>query len=105
MNTVNFEQLMYLSFAVASISFTVAEMRLFAPLREWIQQRNPHLGELFLCSYCLGHWVAFGLVAIFQPRLFWFWWPLDYFLTALVIAWLAAFQTAFLSWLMEKADK
>jgi hypothetical protein len=30
---------------------------------------------------------------------------LDYFLTALVIIWLAAFQCAGLCWLMEKSGK
>ncbi len=57
------------------------------------------------CGYCLGHWAAFGLVAVYRPRLFEAWWLLDYVLTALVIAWLAAFQWAALCWLMEKAKK
>jgi hypothetical protein len=53
----------------------------------------------------LGHWVAFAFVAIYHPKLFDFWWLLDYFLTALVIAWLSAFQYVLLCWLMEKAGK
>ncbi len=53
----------------------------------------------------MGHWVAFGLVAVYRPRLFEGWWLLAYFLTALVIAWLAAFQWAALCWLMDKAGK
>ncbi len=52
------------------------------------------LGKMACCGYSLGHWVAFGLVTIYRPRLFETWWLLDFFLAALVIAWLAAFQWA-----------
>lgn len=75
------------------------------PVREWVKRRSSYLGELLSCTYCFGHWVAFGLVALFQPKLFESWWLLDYFLTALVIAWLGAFQGILLCWLMEKAGK
>jgi hypothetical protein len=94
-----------LSVATASISFTVAETQLFEPLREWIKGKSSFFGELFLCGYCLGHWIAFVLVAIYKPRLFDFWWLLDYFLTALVIAWIAAFQWMVMCWLFRKAGK
>lgn len=99
------EQVILLSFVTASVAFTLSEAAIFAELREWLKGRNLWLGKLFGCGYCLGHWVAFGLVAVYRPRLFEFWWPLDYFLTALVIAWLAAFQWAALCWLMEKMEK
>jgi hypothetical protein len=46
--------------------------------------------------------VAFALVAIYKPKLFEFWWLLDYFLTAIVIAWLGGIQWALMCWLMEK---
>jgi hypothetical protein len=49
--------------------------------------------------------VAFGVVAIYRPRLFAGWWLLDYFPTAWVIAWLAGFQLTLLCWLMEKTGK
>lgn len=42
------------------------------------------LGRLACCGYCLGHWVAFGLVAIYRPRLLEVRWLLDYSLAALV---------------------
>ena len=93
-----------LSMVTASISFTVAEMKLFEPLRRRMPKES-FWAELLSCDYCLGHWVAFALVAIYRPRLFEFWWLLDYFLTALVIAWLSAFQSVSLCWLMEKAGK
>jgi hypothetical protein len=98
-------QVLWLSLVTASVAFTFCETKLFARLREWVKARSVWLGKLPCCGYCLGHWVAFALVAIYRPRLFEAWWLLDYVLTALIIAWLAAFQWAALCWLMEKAGK
>jgi hypothetical protein len=96
------ETVIYLSFVTASISFTVTETKLFKPLREWVKKKSVFLGDLLCCGYCFGHWVAFVLVAIYKPRLFEFWWLMDYFLTAIVIAWLSGIQWALMCWLMEK---
>jgi hypothetical protein len=95
----------YLSFVTASISFTVTETKLFKPLREWMKKKSTFLGDLLSCGYCFGHWVAFALAAVYQPRLFASWWLLDYFLTALVIAWFSGIQWALMCLLMEKAGK
>lgn len=99
------EKIIYLSFVTASISFTVTETKLLLPLREWTKRRNAFLGELISCGYCFTHWIAFALVAIYRPKLFEAWLPQDYFLAALVIAWLAAFQWILMCWLMEKVGK
>lgn len=99
------EKVIYLSLVTASLSFTVTETKLFLPLREWAKRKNSFLGELLSCGYCFGHWVAFALVATYQPRLFHSWWLLDYFLTAIVIAWLSAFMWALMCWQMVKAGK
>jgi len=99
------EKVFYLSLVAASLSFTVTETKLFRPLREWAKGKNPFLGELLSCGYCFGHWIAFALVAIYQPRLFHSWWLLDYFCTAIVIAWLSAFMWALMCWQMEKVGK
>ncbi len=99
------EKVILFSLVAASISFTVSESKLFMPLRDWAKKKLAYLGEFFSCGYCLGHWVSFGLVAIYQPKLFGFWWLLDYFFTGLVIAWLSVFQYVLLCWLMEKAGK
>jgi hypothetical protein len=97
-------QVVVLSLVTASVAFTLCETTLCgaAGLGE-----GPECvaGEARCCGYCMGHWVAFGLVAIYRPRLFEGWWLLDYLLTALVIAWLAAFQWGALCWLTEKAGK
>ena len=99
------EKIVYLSLVTASISFTVSESKLFMPLRDWAKKKLAYLGEFLSCGYCLGHWMAFALVAVYRPKLFDSWWLLDYFLTALVIAWLSAFQWILLCWLMERAGK
>lgn len=98
-------KIIYLSFVTASISFTVTETKLFLPLREWMKGKKSFLGELLSCGYCFSHWVAFALVALFKPKLFESWWLFDYFLTAIVIAWLSAFQWVLMCWFMEKAGK
>lgn len=99
------EQVVLLSLVTASVAFTISEAQVFAGIRERMKGFNPWFGKLVSCSYCLGYWVAFALVAIYRPKLFDAWWPLDYFFTALVIAWLSAFQWAVLCWLMEKAGR
>lgn len=103
--TLVMEKLFYLSLITASISFTLAETKLFKPLRDRVNAKNSLLGELFSCGYCLGHWVALILASITRFRLFGTWWPLDYVLTALVIAWLSAFQWALMCWAMNKIGK
>jgi hypothetical protein len=97
------EEVLLLSLVTASISYTVTETKLFKPLREWAGKLP--MGELLSCGYCLGHWVAFGLVAIYRPRLFEMWWPLDFFLTALLIAWLSGVQWVLMCFVMQKAGK
>jgi hypothetical protein len=87
------------------VAFTLCQTTVFAGLRDWVKRRSVWLGKLTCCGYCQGHWIAFVLVAIYHPRLFAAWWLLDYILTTLVIAWLAAFQWAALCWVMKKAGK
>ncbi|MBM3883023.1 MAG: DUF1360 domain-containing protein [Verrucomicrobia bacterium] len=99
------QEILLLSSVTASLSFTVSETRVFRGMRERLMARSPLLGELVSCGYCLGHWLAWALTAVYQPRLFHAWWPLDYLLTGLVIAWLSAFQWAVLCWLMQKSGK
>ena len=99
------EAVALLAVVTASISFAVTDTKVFLPFREWVKGKSSFLGELFSCGYCFGHWVAFALVAIYRPRLFESWWLLDYFLTAVFIAWLGAFQWVLMCWLMDKAGK
>lgn len=59
----------YLALPVAAISLTISKADVFLPLRSWIYDRNEWLGELVRCPYCVAHWLSFGAVAIYQPRL------------------------------------
>ena len=72
-------QVVLLSLVMASVAFTLCETTLFARLRESVKGRSAWVGKLACCGYCLGHWVGFGLMAIYHPRSFEAWWPLDYF--------------------------
>ncbi len=94
-----------LSFPTACLAYTLSEAALFGWVREHTKAWNQSLGKLVSCGYCSGHWLAFALVAIYRPRLFYAWGPLDYFLTALVIAWLAAFQWVALCWVLGRTGK
>lgn len=98
-------ELLLLSVVVASVSFTVAEARLFSPARRWFQAKAPLLGELLSCGYCLSHWVALILVVVFRPRPTVSWWLLDYFFAVLILAWIGSFQWAMMCWLLDKAGK
>jgi hypothetical protein len=99
------EAIVLLSIVNACFAFTVSETKLFAGLRERCHGISKFLGELASCGYCLGHWSAFALVAIYRPRLFEAWAPLDYVATALVIAWLSAFQWICMCWLIQRTGK
>lgn len=98
------EKLLLLSFATASIAFTVTETRLFRPARDALKNMG-WPGELLSCGYCTGHWVALTLVLICRVRLFDTWWLLDYVLTALAVAWLAGVQVILMCLAMDKAGK
>lgn len=95
-----------LSLACAGISTTITEMEIFKGVREWIKSKSTWLGKLFSCGYCMSHWIAFGLVIVYQPRLYYSHCTIvDYFLTVIVISWLASFQWVIMMWLFGKAGK
>lgn len=76
----------------------------------WIKKYmlRPHgslPGEMLSCGYCLGHWTAFALTAVYKPKILDSWWLTDYIFTSLIIAWLGAFQWALLCHLMDQTGK
>jgi hypothetical protein len=105
LSNLKMKEVLLLSMITASISYTITETKLFLPLRDWVNKQSAFLGKLVHCGYCTGHWIAFILVAIYQPKIVYKLGILDYFLTALVIAWLAGFQWIIMCWLMKKAGK
>ena len=94
-----------LSFVTGSISFTLTETKIFSPLRDWLKAKIPILGELWSCGYCLGHWIALTLVAIYQPRVLQCWWPLDLFLAMVMVAWFGGIQWVVMCILVRQAGK
>jgi hypothetical protein len=51
-------KIILLSLAIASISLTTAQSKVFTSTRQWIIKRNKWFGELVSCSYCTSHWLA-----------------------------------------------
>lgn len=44
--------------AVGVVSLTVTRSLIFKPIREWFDERNEFLADLFGCPYCFSHWVS-----------------------------------------------
>ena len=70
-------EFIFLSIANAFISYTVARSVLFQGFRDYLFNRadpSPKgrvmnfFSELVSCPYCFSHWVAFVMVAIWQPK-------------------------------------
>ena len=100
------KEVFFISMAVASVSTIVADATLFQPFREWTKKRVYLLGKLFSCGWCLSVWVSLGFTALYDPFIFWSQCPfMDYFLTAMVISWMAAFQWLIFSILMKTSGK
>lgn len=55
--------------AASSISHTITQTELFAPLRKWMPKLGHMIGYLFTCFYCMSHWVVALGVLIYQPVL------------------------------------
>jgi len=84
-----------LSTVVASISFFISHSQLLVGLK--IKLYKPK-GAMFFynlitCCYCLGHWIAAAVLIMFPVKLFGIYAPADYFLTWLVISWVAGLQS------------
>jgi hypothetical protein len=95
-----------LSMVAALIATTISESQLFRDLRLWAKNRSHFLGAGIGCGYCLSHWVAMALVAIYRPRVLLSSLALlDYVLTAFFIAWLAALQWALLMAILKFGGK
>jgi hypothetical protein len=53
--------------ANAAISITITRSNLFERARD-LTAGCPFLYDLVTCPYCFSHWVAFVMVAVWQPR-------------------------------------
>ena len=89
-----------LSMVVASISFFISHSELFSTIRAWIEKKSQFFGNLIDCCYCLGHWVAFIIVLLFDVKIFdtgWGQGGIDIVLTWLAISWMAGLQSLVVS--------
>lgn len=90
----------------ASVSFTVSEAYIFKAFREWTCRKSHFLGKLVSCGYCTSHYIAFFIVAIYQPKFIDSGFALlDYFFSALIISWFGSFMWILMCLLMKKAGK
>lgn len=95
-----------LSIVAALIATTISESQLFRAFRLWAKERGHLLGVFFGCGYCVSHWVALALVAIYRPRILYSNLEiLDYVLTAFFIGWLSILQWASLITILKLGGK
>lgn len=88
------ETAIVLALAIGAVAFTISLTKITRPMRDKLDRaanvRDSKalrwLHSLVTCPYCLAHWLAFGAVAIYRPRLVHMFLPLDYLVTAMAIA-------------------
>lgn len=58
-----------IALAAASLSMTITQTELFAPIRGWTARKNAMLGHLFSCFYCMSHWTVAAGMLLYRPAL------------------------------------
>lgn len=53
--------------SVGVASLTITRSRPLRPVREWIWLRSGWWGELVSCPYCMAHWLAAAVLALYWP--------------------------------------
>ena len=72
---VDLRQIVVMALAVGTVSMTITKANIFAWLRDWMDRLADHhsfmewFADLFQCPYCMSHWIALGLMLIYQPLL------------------------------------
>ncbi|MGI2880108.1 DUF1360 domain-containing protein [Vibrio furnissii] len=67
-----------LAISASSISITITQTELFAPLRAFTERLGHMIGYLFRCFYCMSHWVVIAGVVVYQPVVVQSpYWPVD----------------------------
>jgi hypothetical protein len=103
------EQILLLSTATASIAFTMTKTPVFNWARSLVDG-SEQLAHLWSCPYCMSHWVAALLLAIYRPMIFSGGY-VDLFPELFIIVTLATFQfqvimmgAKVMDWLTAKTD-
>ena len=77
-----------IALAVGSMGYISAYAKISRPFRDWLDRKSKNsklfdwFADLFGCPFCVGHWITFGLVAIYQPWLVDAWLPIDFIVTS-----------------------
>ena len=58
------DRIVGLGIAVAWLSVTVSDSRVFAPAREFVARKSAFFGSLVKCGYCTGFWLSVALSAV-----------------------------------------
>lgn len=88
-------ELIALASAVAAISMTIGEAKMFKWLRDAAHARSATLAYFLSCPYCVSHYVAFGFVAILDAVLLRTGtYVLDVFLNGMVVVGISPFFKA-----------
>lgn len=58
-----------LALAASSMSLTLTQTDIFAPLRTAMAKLHPMLGHLAHCFYCSSHWIVIAGIALYRPIL------------------------------------
>lgn len=75
MNWHDVGQIVIMSIVTATVSYTIAKAVIFEDFRHFLHAEaqvsvmGDFFHELFTCPYCLSHWIALILVAVYQPRI------------------------------------
>jgi hypothetical protein len=102
-------QLFAVSAVVMGLSQTIAKERIFAPLRDHLGGQETWFGYLVSCPYCVSHYVAFVLVPLtgtYAIRVVvggWVGLVLEWFLSSLLVAVIAAFFRV-LFWFVDESQ-
>jgi|ERR1700748_1513376 len=56
--------LIIISLAIASISYTISKGEIFRSIRLFICKHSKFIGQLISCPYCLSHWVSATIMFI-----------------------------------------
>jgi len=62
-------QVVVMALAIGTVSMTITKANVFEWLRSWLEDRNDFLADLFSCPYCMSHWIALGVMFMYQPLL------------------------------------
>ena len=62
-----FLTLIYLAAATAALSLTITRSGVFASIRQGIARQSTRGARLFSCPYCMSHWIAMIIVALYRP--------------------------------------